>query len=101
MGHILRRSAFRGSAVRRISATRRTSSTASAGESNTQPFELLSRYHAGDWRGVWTTVTVGDGDAPPPRKMRTHLELVDEGTAIHHVSTNECANGRHSDLFQC
>ena len=66
---------------RRVGLARRASSTGDA------QFDLLAEYQAGDWRGVWTTTTVSGDAAAPPQKMRTHLELVEGGSAIHHVNT--------------
>ena len=32
-------------------------------------------------------MTVDDSKATPPRRMRTHIKLVEDGTATHHVNT--------------
>ena len=83
VGLIVRCGALRGPTPRRGGFARRAMATTAADDQ----FDLLAKYQAGDWRGVWTQVTVDDSEATPPRRMRTHIELVEDGTATHHVNT--------------
>jgi len=63
----------------------------------------MRRYHAGDWRGFWTTfVPSDDGVAKvSERRVRTHLEVNEARDAVLHTNTYHDDTGGGEDTSQC